>query len=417
MPRLTRDVVLVLLSVLVQLPLAVFLGHYYDERSFLDTGYLVGSGLNPYKSYLITVFSSNPYMVGTNPIIGYPPLWPLLLGLIYKLSFNVVPNLFLYNFAVKIPVVITNIALAFAVRGIMQKVGSPPKVVWFAWLFLLFNPFTLLTTTAWGDFDTLIALLVVVGLYFLSTGKVWESSLLFALSIVLKPIALPLLGLPLLFRASNTSKNIKKNIIYVLVVVAVVAAVWFLPFKFFGWDEPTSPSQLMSFFQMAGGMTIFNAAELATHTATLPLDLGFLGYLWVPALLLGYFYVYLHPPKNMRRLVEYAVGLLLIFFLTRTWLSEPNVNLLLALMLILVGFGAVKLRSFNLVWVVALIFMFLNLALPQLFFLVYPQVMPTIAVFNAQYGTARVVARLALTVFWYALASSIIVQVMKPKTR
>lgn len=151
MPKLvTREILIVALSVLVQLPLAIFLGHYYDQRSFLDTGYLVSAGLNPYQQHFITVFS-NPDMVGVNPIIGYPPLWPLLLGAIYRLTYNLTPNLFLYNFATKIPVIASNIALAYVTRKVMQQTGASPKRIRFAWLFLLFNPFTLLTTTAWGQ--------------------------------------------------------------------------------------------------------------------------------------------------------------------------------------------------------------------------------------------------------------------------
>lgn len=96
--QLNREIITVILSILVQLPLAVFLGHYYDERSFIDTGYLVSAGLNPYQPHLMTIFSSNPYLIGTNPIIGYPLLWPLLLGLIYRLSYNITPNLFACRF-------------------------------------------------------------------------------------------------------------------------------------------------------------------------------------------------------------------------------------------------------------------------------------------------------------------------------
>ena len=98
--HVNRDILLVLLSILVQIPLAILLGHYYDERSFIDTGFLVSSGLNPYQPHLITVFSSNPVLTGINPIIGYPPLWPLLLGLIYRLSFNIVPNFSFTGFAI-----------------------------------------------------------------------------------------------------------------------------------------------------------------------------------------------------------------------------------------------------------------------------------------------------------------------------
>jgi hypothetical protein len=107
--------IVVVLSVLVQIPFAVFLGHYYDQRSLIDTGFLVSSGLNPYLPHTITVFS-NPHLIGVNPIIGYPPLWPLLLGVIYRLTYNLIPNIFLYNFAIKIPVIAANIALAYATK-------------------------------------------------------------------------------------------------------------------------------------------------------------------------------------------------------------------------------------------------------------------------------------------------------------
>src|SRR5208283_243669 len=145
-------------------------GHAYDETSFIDAGYLVSAGLNPYQTHLITIFS--PLIVGVNPIIGDPPLWPLLLGAIYKLSYNIVPNIFLYNFAIKIPVIAANIVLAYVSRNILREQGASEKTIKFAWLFLLFNPFTLLTTTAWGQFDNVIALFCVVSLYFLSKKMV-----------------------------------------------------------------------------------------------------------------------------------------------------------------------------------------------------------------------------------------------------
>ena len=71
--QVNREFLIVVLSILVQLPLAVLLGHYYDQQSFLDTGYLVSSGLNPYQPHFIGIFP-NPALIGVNPIIGYPPL-------------------------------------------------------------------------------------------------------------------------------------------------------------------------------------------------------------------------------------------------------------------------------------------------------------------------------------------------------
>ena len=402
------DLVGVLLSVCVQLPLAIYLGHFYDQTIFLDMGYLVSSGLNPYQSQMITVFS-NPYLTGTNPVIGYPPLWPLLLGGIYRLTYNLSPNLFLYNFATKIPVIISNIALAYATKTIMQNQNMPKRAVQFAWIFLLFNPFTLLTTTAWGQFDTLLAALCVVGLYFLSKGKTATSALFLSLSFVLKPISLPLLGLPLLYAAP---KNSRKSIAAALIVAATVFLLWLLPFYLTGWAAPDSSADLTSFFRMAGGMTVFNILDVTQRTANMPAGLWFLGYLWIPVLLVGYFWVYRNKSKSMVALAQSAVVLLLLFFLSRSWLSEQNVNLLFPFLLLLVGAGSLRLKSFNLLWIVALVFLVLNATVPQLFFLVYPPIIPLKTAFDVDYGTARLAARFAVTLVWFIFASGILIKIV-----
>lgn len=86
----TRELLIVLVAVLIQALVGAFLGHYYDQRVFMATGYLVGSGGDPYKPIeLIRVFS-NPLLNGFVPTIGYPPPWPLLLGFIYRVSYGVV---------------------------------------------------------------------------------------------------------------------------------------------------------------------------------------------------------------------------------------------------------------------------------------------------------------------------------------
>ncbi len=405
------DIVAVILSVLVQIPLAVFLGHYYDERLFIDAGYLVSSGLNPYMPHVITVFS-NPHLIGVNPIIGYPPLYPLLLGAIYRLTYNLLPNIFLYNFAIKIPVIASNIALAYLTKAVMQNLGMPQKRIQFAWLFLLFNPFTLLTTAAWGEFDTLIALLSLASLYLLSMGKAVKSSLLLSLGIVLKPISAPLIGLPLFF---STPQNRRKNLTYLLIASVFVVVFWFLLFNLLGWMAPASPGQVTSYFRMAGGMTLFNGVEIFQKSATIPTGYDWLGYLWIPGIIFGYYLIYRNPPKTLLKLVESAVVLLLIFFLTRSWLSEPNLNILLPLVLILFGAGKLGLKTVHLAWVIPFTFLFLNYAIPQLFFLVYPPIMTDIGTFDLQIGIWRLIARFVVTVLWYILAIKILETILRKK--
>ena len=75
--RLHREPFIILLSLGLQVPLAIFLGHYTDERVFMVTGYEVSSGLNPYLPHLITGVFSVPSLSGIFPSIGDPPLWPL----------------------------------------------------------------------------------------------------------------------------------------------------------------------------------------------------------------------------------------------------------------------------------------------------------------------------------------------------
>ncbi len=396
------EVLFVILSVLIQLPLAIFLGHYYDQRTFLDTGYLVSAGLNPYLPHQITVFS-NQHLTGINPIIGYPPIWPLLLGAIYRLTYNIAPDLFLYNFAIKVPVIITNIALAYTTKAVMQNLHMPQKKIQFAWLFLLFNPFTLLTTTAWGEYDTLIALLCLGSIYLLSKGMQKKGTMLLSLSVVLKPISLPLLGLPLV----SANRSIKKAIIYLLIMAGVIISLWFLPFYLLNWAIPDAPNLATSYFRMAGGMTLFNIVEVFQQSATVPAGFEFLGYMWIVALLIGYYFVYRYPPRTTEGLVEAAVGLLLIFFLTRTWLSEPNLNLLFPLILILYGFGKIGKYTLHLIWMIPFVFLFFNYAAPQLFFLVDPTVMAAIANFDLQWGTWRVLARFGVTLLWFVFALKI----------
>ena len=70
--ELRNDLIFILLSLSVQIPLAIFLGHYYDERVFMSTGYLVSSGFSPYQPIDITGVFIHPLIQGIIP--GFIPL-------------------------------------------------------------------------------------------------------------------------------------------------------------------------------------------------------------------------------------------------------------------------------------------------------------------------------------------------------
>jgi hypothetical protein len=399
--RINQNTAFVLCSLVIQVCLGIFLGNQYDEKVFMNTGYLVSSGLNPYQPHTVENLFSSPLFAGTIPSIGYPPPWPLLLGLIYRLSYNLVPNLFLYNLAIKIPVIIGNILLAYLVKNLILKLNADKKKAQFAWLFILFNPFILLTTSSWGEFDTIVALLCITSLYLVSEGRIKESAFSLAFAVALKPIALPLALLPIFFQKNNSKRS---TLQYLLVFCLTLSVFYFVPFYLAGWSLPWAPNQWNAHLQMAGGLTPFNLIEIFQNSLVLPTSLQFLGFLWVPALIIGYYSVYRNPPSTTNELFSKAVGLALIFFLTRSWLSEPNINLILPLILLSATTKELNLRNFHFVWIVPLVFMFLNTSFFQLFFLIDPSILASIAQLDQQIRNVRLWARFLVVIPWQILA-------------
>jgi hypothetical protein len=402
--RGTRELAIVLTSVLIQMLLGFFLGHYFDQRVFMATGYVVGSGGDPYKPIELVHVFENPLLNGFVPTIGYPPLWPLVLGLIYRVSYGLVQNVFVYNFATKIPIMMANIALAYLVRKILLNLHSDKKKAEAAWLFLLFNPFVILTTAAWGQIDSFAALLCVSSLYIVTKGRIKESAFLLAISIAVKPVALALVPLPLLFSGRLISR---KNLLFLVVFAAIFFLFVLIPFAVLGWSIPLSSNNFTNRFGMAGGLTVFSLAEIIQGSPIIPSSLWLLGFLWVPALFIGYYFVYRNPPCSMGDIVTKSIGLVLVFFLMRSWLSEPNLNLLLPLMLIAVGLGKMEKRVFHLFWIIPLVFMIINFAFPQLFFLIYPSVLDALAQFDLQFGITRLVARFFVAVLWTLMGMAV----------
>jgi hypothetical protein len=398
------------LSILVQLPLAYFLGHPYDQRIFLATGYVAGSGFDPYKPILLMNVFSVPDLNGAVPVIGYPPPWPLMLGFTYLFFYRFASDVFLYNFATKIPIIVANIILAYLVKKILVNFHVDEKRVRFAWLFLLFNPFTLLTTTAWGQIDSIAAVLCVASLFLLSKGSSSKSGFLLGASIAVKPVASALAPLPLLFSERFFSK---KNLWYTITFSTAVLALWLAPFFLFGWHLPSTLQDVNGRFGNAGGLNVFNLVELIQGTTIIPNSLWFIDYLWVPALLVGYYFVYRNPPRSAQELVLKSIGLILLFFLTRVWLSEPNINLLIPLVLITAGLQKIGKRNLLLFFIIPFIFLVVNTTVLNFFFLVNPSVLVSITQFNSQYGVIRYSAKFVIAILWALLGWHMVFQMFK----
>ena len=189
-PTLTQFWSILIISVCLQLIIAVSFGHDYDMRIFMATGYLVATGENPYNPQdLTSVFNDSGFQGMTS--VGYLPPWPLVLGFIYLIVYQLIPNFFLYNLAIKIPIIAANIGLAFLVIKILERLDAGRKAIRGAWIFMLLNPFVLYFSTSWGQINSIVALLSLYSLLLLYTGKSNGAAITLALAISIKPTALP----------------------------------------------------------------------------------------------------------------------------------------------------------------------------------------------------------------------------------
>lgn len=393
--HLGKDWAFLLSSVLLQLTLGLFFGHLYDIRISMATGYLVANGQDPYIAQDLTKVFDNPAFKGMTSI-GYPPAWPLVLGIIYLLSYAIFHNLLIYNLAIKLPIIAANLCLAYVVRDVLKGQGVNPALSHKAWLFLLFNPFLLYFTTAWGQFDSLVALLTLYALILVSKQHITGSAILLAVAISLKPTPVPvILAVVAYLWGTPWQRLIRFSVIFFFGLVALCV----LPFFIFHWDASPILKGWNAQFSVSGGMSLTTLYELVENTYILPGYWWLLGFFWLPATLVAALFI----PRgevDLRDLFRNSLFLILIFFLTRTWLSEPNLTLILPLVLVLVSLGELPRLTLTATWVLPLIFTIFNTSPPQLLFPILPDLMTRVLQWSDNFRTVRLVARMLIVIPW-----------------
>jgi hypothetical protein len=404
----TTDRFLLGSSIVLQIALALFFGHAYDMRIFMATGYLVGTGQNPYIAQDLSAVFHNSTFQGITTL-GYPPPWSLVLGLIYLCTFKIIPSFLIYNLAIKLPIIAANICLAYLVVHILKKLGAQEKISHRAWIFLLFNPFLLLMSSAWGQFDPIVALLSLLSLLQISEGKVTSPAILLALAISLKPTALPLILVTLVCLAG---KSLPRIFLYFAVFTTSMLLFCVAPFILFGWDPSPILQHWDTQFTVGGGLSFMTFLEYVKWSYQFPGQWWFLGWLWVPALGLA---AYALKPGtwDLKDLLKKSVALVLVFFLCRAWLSETNLNLILPMVLILTSINGLDRRALAAIWVVPLIFSFFNTSIAQLFFPSMPGLMDIFLKWSVEFSIARYAVRTLIVALWLMAGWWVVFQCFK----
>jgi hypothetical protein len=382
-------------SIILQIVLALFFGHAYDMRIFMATGYLVGSGQNPYLVQDVSAVFHNSTFRGITTF-GYPPPWSIVLGLIYRATYQIIPNFLFYNLAIKLPIIAANICLAYLVVHVLSKLGVQKEISRSAWIFILFNPFLLLTSSAWGQFDSVVVSLSLLSLLLISEGKLTSPALLLALAVSLKPTALPLIAVTFVYLAG---RSLRRTLQYFVVFAISMLLFCVVPFVLFGWD-PSPILQHWDFHStVGGGLSFMTFLEYTQRSYQLPAQWWFLGWLWVPALAIASYA--LRPGiKGLKDLLKKSVALILVFYLCRAWLSEPNIILILPLVLILTSINKLDRLSLAAVWVLPLAFSFFNASITQLLFPSTSGVMEMLLNMPVEVQIARNVFRTIIVIVW-----------------
>jgi hypothetical protein len=271
---------------------------------------------------------------------------------------------------------------------------------------LLFNPFLLLTSSAWGQFDSILALLSLLSLFLISEGKLIGPAILLALDISLKPTALPFILVVFVYLAGI---SLQRTLQYFAVFTLSMLLFCVAPFVLFGWDPSPILQHWNAHFTVGGGLSFMTFLEYVKWSYQLPGQWWFVGWLWVPAL--GFATYALKPGiKGLKDLLKKSVALIMVFYLCRAWLSETNINLILPLVVILTSISELDRLSLAAVWILPMIFSFFNASIAQLFFPSMSGLMDMFLKLAVVFSTGRYAIRTMIVAVWLLAGWWIVIQ-------
>jgi hypothetical protein len=283
------------------------------------------------------------------------------------MTYAQLPNLHVYDLALKLPVIAATVGLAYLVAAALRQAGARDDTCRKAWVFLLFNPFVLLTGATWGQIDVAVALLAVGALVLVWRGRWASSAALLSLAVCVKPTPLPIALVVLVWLAGRAPRQALR---YAAVFLAGAAVLVVVPFVALGWPTTQIQNRPNAQFLMTGGLSYTTVARLVHDPLELPGHWWLLGMLWVLGLAAGL--VLWRRGEGFDDLVRGAAALTLVFLLTRTWLAEPNIVLVLPLVLILASLGQLDRRLLTALWLIPLAFTVVNLSPLQVLWLTFP---------------------------------------------
>ncbi len=161
-----------------KLLLSIWTDASYDLTIWFQTGVWMNQGLNIYLP---------------NNHLGYPPLWAFWCLIAYRVYGMLGNNMEIWRFIIKLPMILAQFALAFAVGKFAQTrfdKGTAQKIFLLAliWVFFIY------IGAMWGQLNMLSALLTFLAFYAVTSKRNTLGALLLGVAVTLK--IYPLIILP-----------------------------------------------------------------------------------------------------------------------------------------------------------------------------------------------------------------------------
>lgn len=388
----------------------------------MAVGVAVARGITPYGQYVLQdIFAAtpHPHLYGTIPGIGYPPPWGLVSGIMYSFSSAFAPdNLYGYVFALKMPVVLAEVATAILLYKILKaKIGE--EVASKAFLLFLFCPFIIAVGTVWGMFDILALFFTLLSAYSLHDN--WRrSSFYLSVASVLKVFPLTLSPLYSVFLYKST-RSLKVAFQFFLFTVIISGFFIITPMVVFGWpvsnlynalvhhvttSNPSYDSQMAFPYGAASPFNAFTLLNKLTGGSLQPLWVFI--YVWIPACIAVYVSLLRRRMRNtdFALTVQWSLLLLLTLLTTRIWVSEQNVIFLFVFFALSVFLqNSQDLGMVHLQWILLFSFVLVHVPAIAFFWLPYPWTVNAATSFaDGPLGWTRLLLMTLLTFSWVALS-------------
>lgn len=182
--------------------------------------------INLFKNWAETAANGFSQFYANAGQADYPPVYIYILGCIGKIANIQIFNSY-YILLLKIPSIIADVATAYFIYRIGKRFLNTVTSTFLA-TFYIFNPAIFIDSTFWGQVDSLFTLLIVISIYLLYEKKYVFSSVMFALSVLMKPQGI--IFLPVLFFELVRQRKIR-NFIYAAVSAVATVIVIIIPFS------------------------------------------------------------------------------------------------------------------------------------------------------------------------------------------